>query len=234
MTAILAILFAMIDIDRTPVVRIGATEIVYGEIQCDAVALSSKPMRLRGKSVEEACREYEQWMYRFRLRREVIAAAFSREGCELNDADVAPFRRTPSLSDSEVRAAAEQMYVLPRALGRVYAGEEWQKVWEEDVRPIGSTFADFRGAARLWPSAADVHRYLTQDAVSRLNESFERQAREEASHAVLKRMLERRAMAAGVTFDVAADEYMRELVRALPIESLDSRFALPAGQEVFR
>jgi len=147
---------------------------------------------------------------------------------------VAEMRAVASRAASEVRAAAEQMYVLPRALGRVYAGEEWQKVWEEDVRPIGSTFADFRGAARLWPSAADVHRYLTQDAVSRLNESFERQAREEASHAVLKRMLERRAMAAGVTFDVAADEYMRELVRALPIESLDSRFALPAGQEVFR
>jgi len=136
-------------IDRTPLVRIGATEIVYEEIRCDRDALASKPIRHRGKSVEKACRDQEQWMFRFSVRRAVIAAAFAREGCSLSEDDIAPFRRVPPLSEEELRAGAERMYVLPRALGRVYAGEEWQKVWEEDVRSSGSTLADFRASARL-------------------------------------------------------------------------------------
>jgi len=46
-------------------------------------------------------------------------------------------------------------------------------------------------------------------------------------------MLEQRALSAGVSFDAMADEYMRELVRTLPIDTPDRRFALPSGPDVF-
>lgn len=210
------------------IATIGDHRIVAADVACDRSSYELRP--LRGKTIDEACRDYEQAMFFAAVRDEVRRRACALEQCEFTEAEIARYRL--ALPEEKLREGAEQLYAIPRAVLRVHRGENADKVFDEEMRSKMSR-AQFERQIELWPAAV-AERYVAKDPVERLRETFEKNARQKAAGAALRAVIERQAERTGKPFDDAASAYLQHLVDTLPIRIVDGRFHLPSAKEIFK
>jgi len=210
------------------IAQVGERQILYADVQCVPVDASAP-------DVDRVCRENEREMFRFELSREISRRACALEGWSPTEESVAPYR-APYLRDvAKTHELAEKAYVLPRAVLRVYLGEDAASVYRDIVAAFPRMSLDaFRGTVKAYRSREVVEGYLAVDPVVRFREAGERLAREKAQQEYLRKQVAARASATGRTFDAAADDYMQFLAKTLPIRVFDERFHLPQGREFFR
>lgn len=96
------VIFAGMAEDRV-IARIGDRTVMYGEVWCSREFAAAHPKWLGGKSVEEACVEYEREQFRALATRILVEKACAIEGCEPGDAEIEPFR-SPILKDEAMLA----------------------------------------------------------------------------------------------------------------------------------
>jgi len=213
------------------IAQIGERSIRYAEVQC----VESEPANPSARASEQRCRDYEREMFRAEIVSELYQSACALEGWSPSEADIAPHRPAFLKDDSLTRELAEKAYVLPRAVRRVFAGEELTSVYADVARALPNISLDsFRGQLKLYRSLAVVDKFLAKDPVVRFRESADRFARQVAMQEHLHQFIAQRAIANSRTYSDEADEFLQSLGKTLPIRILDSRFRLPAGREVFR
>jgi len=214
--------------DPSVIAQVGERQILYADVQCVGVDASAPD----GDSV---CRRYEREMFRIELIGEIHRRACALDGWSATEEDLARHRWSSFSDAAKTQELAEKAYFLPRAVLRVYLGEDAASVHRDVITVFPRMSLDtFRKTVQAYRSREVVERYLAVDPVVRFRESGDRLARDIAQSEYLHKRVAARAAATGRSFEEAAGEYIQFLSKTLPIRVFDERFHLPPGREVFR
>jgi hypothetical protein len=216
------------DTGSSVIAQVGGRQIRYFEVRCPVADSAAS-------GADQGCLKKEREIFRAKVIGEIHRGACALEGWSPSEADIAPHRPSFIKNESEARDVAEKASVLPRAVRRVYLGEEVTSVYPDVARVFPNmSIEKFRESVKFYQSLAVVDRLLAKDPVVRIREAVDTFCRDAAMQDHLHNRIEARAAAAGRTFDEEADEYLQFLVKQLPIRIVDERFRLPPGREVFR
>jgi hypothetical protein len=208
---------------ETVIARIGAQEIRYADVRCDAEA------------TPDLCLQHERESFKHEIAEAIWRQACARDGWSPSAAMIAQYAPPYLTDERQVKDLAEKAYILPRLVRRVYVGEDERAVYEDAARVFPRlSRADFHREVGRWRSLTIVDRYLSVDPVVRFRKSGEAAGLRSAMQHYLHERIAARAAAAGEDYATEANAYLQTLVKILPIELLDDRFELPTGQEVFR
>ncbi|MGA7614856.1 MAG: hypothetical protein WBX15_06715 [Thermoanaerobaculia bacterium] len=162
----------------------------------------------------------------------VIDEAGRDIGCSIARGDLPSFLAKGTLDEATIARAAAEQRIVPEAVLRVLKGEEPRAVWEAKLSRV-MTLAQFEAIIPAYGTREQLEAYLAKDFVAMTRETLEKTARRRATVLCVRRMLEARAAATGITPAEAADEYVDSLVGRLGFHASDPRFIPPKGREVF-
>jgi hypothetical protein len=218
--------------DDRIIATVGSEKIMYGQIFCDRALLEQDPRWLRGQTVEQACRNYEQEEFRRVLAREAVRAACRVEECHLSDEDIEPYRSAVLRDDALLQRLVTEARRIPGAIRRVYLGETIDTVYESDIKSRGYSLEQFKREVARFRSLEVVERFLAKDFAASARRQYEEQARDRALKAWLRNRLEELSRAEKRTLEETADLFLKRLVAKAPIVIEDRQFTIPEGRTI--
>jgi len=232
MFALLSATSAWAAEDRV-IARIGERSVMYAEVFCDRGYAAQNPQWLKGRGVEEACRNEEQEQFQRVVARELLVSACALHQCQPSEAEIDSFRSPVLKDEATLQRLVAEARKVPEAIRRVYRGEELETVYTEVIKSRGYSLDQFRAEVERFRSLEVVERYLAKDFSASARKQYEEQARTRALRALLRKRLEAAAAANKQSVEQAADELLKSIITKVGVSIVDPQFHIPSGREIF-
>jgi hypothetical protein len=206
--------------ETSVIARVGAKEIQYRDIRCDARFQAPPPDDAR-------CHAFEQQKLDALVTEELIAAAARIHGITVSDQEAlaaAPKGATPS--PAELQELEKRFKTMAAGVLKVHDGASADDVFANDVAPKGISRPEFDAARSKWSREA-AQKALTLDYPREAQRQVIAQQR---SRLLLRRINElgaTRASEKAVSPEQAHRDFWREVMTKTGTKIIDTRYSLP-------